>query len=101
MGLGTVAVVTPGSLVQATSRGLASAGVDHQVASARSDLGAGVTVLPVEAVKGLEFGAVVVVEPARLVLEAAQGLRSLFVALTRPTQRLALVHAEPLPEPLR
>ncbi len=101
VGLGTVAVVTPGSLVQATSRGLASAGVDHQVASARSDLGAGVTVLPVEAVKGLEFDAVVVVEPARLVLEAAQGLRSLFVALTRPTQRLALVHAEPLPEPLR
>ena len=43
----------------------------------------------------------VVVEPALLVREAAQGLRSLFVALTRPTQRLALVHAEPLPEPLR
>jgi len=99
--MGTVAVVAPRSLIPAISAGLASAGVAHQVASARSDLGSGVTVLPVEAVKGLEFDAVVVVEPARLVREAPQGLRSLFVALTRPTQRLALVHAEPLPEPLR
>jgi len=49
----------------------------------RSNLGSGITVLPVEAVKGLEFDAVVVVEPAQLVLEAAKGLRSLFVALTR------------------
>jgi len=101
VGAGTVAVVVPRSLVDATSEGLSAAGVAHQVASVRSDLSTGVTVLPVDAVKGLEFDAVVVVEPARVVREAAQGLRSLFVALTRPTQRLALVHAEPLPEPLR
>jgi hypothetical protein len=98
---GTVAVVVPPSLVQITSDGLTAAGVDHQVASVRSDLASGVTVLPVTAVKGLEFDAVVVIEPAKLVQEAAQGLRSLFVALTRPTQRLALVHSAPLPEPLR
>jgi len=98
---GTVAVIVPPSLVSAVSAGLTGAGVEHQVASVRSDLGPGVTVLPVEAAKGLEFNAVVVVEPAQLVREAAQGLRSLFVALTRPTERLALVHAEPLPEPLR
>ena len=98
---GSVAVVVPRSLVGATSAGLTAAGIGHQVASVRSDLGSGITVLPVEAVKGLEFDAVVVVEPAQLVREAAQGLRSLFVALTRATQRLALVHAESLPEPLR
>jgi DNA helicase IV len=101
VGAGTVAVVTPGSLVAPVSEALVAAGLDHQVASVRSDLSTGVTVLPVEAVKGLEFDAVVVVEPARIVRENAQGLRSLFVALTRPTQRLALVHAEPLPDPLR
>ena len=50
--------------------------------------------------KGLEFDGVVVVEPARIVEEAPQGLRALFVALTRPTQRLTIVHAEPLPESL-
>ena len=98
---GSLAVVVPRSLVGATSAGLTAAGIAHQVASVRSDLGSGITVLPVEAVKGLEFDAVVVVEPAQLVREAAQGLRSLFVALTRATQRLALVHIEPLPEPLR
>ncbi len=97
---GTVAVVVPRSLISATSGALAAGGVAHQVASVRSDLTVGVTILPVEAVKGLEFDAVVVIEPARLVRESAQGLRSLFVALTRPTQRLALVHSEPLPEPL-
>ncbi len=71
------------------------------MASIRSDLSSGVTVLPVDAVKGLEFDAVVVVEPARIVAESPQGLRSLYVALTRPTQRLAVVHADPLPETLR
>jgi DNA helicase IV len=40
------------------------------------------------------------VEPARVIAESAQGLRALYVALTRTTRRLALVHAEPLPEAL-
>jgi DNA helicase IV len=52
-------------------------------------------------VKGLELDSVIVVEPARIVSEEPQGLRSLYVALTRATQRLAVVHAEPLPEMLR
>jgi DNA helicase IV len=101
VGSGTVAVVAPRTLVAASSDALHRAGIAHQVASVRSDLSSGVTVLPVSAVKGLEFDAVVVVEPAQIVRESPQGLRSLFVAMTRPTQRLALVHAEPLPEPLR
>jgi hypothetical protein len=44
----------------------------------------------------------VVVEPAQLVDEAAsgQGLRELYVALTRPTKTLVVVHSRPLPEPL-
>jgi DNA helicase IV len=53
--------------------------------------------------KGLEFDHVVVVEPARIVADAggARGLRELYVALTRPTKTLVVVHAEPLPEPLQ
>jgi hypothetical protein len=49
--------------------------------------------------KGLEFDHVVVVEPARIVAEApgTRGLRELYVALTRPTKTLVVVHAEPLP----
>jgi DNA helicase IV len=52
--------------------------------------------------KGMEFDHVVVVEPALIVAEAAegQGLRELYVALTRPTTTLVVVHALPLPQEL-
>ncbi|QYN40474.1 AAA family ATPase [Pseudonocardia sp. DSM 110487] len=61
------------------------------------DLTAPVVVLPVSAAKGLEFDAVVVVEPVELLAESPRGQGDLYVALTRATQRLAVVHAEPLP----
>ena len=38
----------------------------------------------------------VVVEPA-LIAEGETGLRELYVALTRPTRTLVVVHAHPLP----
>jgi DNA helicase IV len=49
--------------------------------------------------KGLEFDHVVVVEPA-LIAASPQGLRELYVALTRPTKTLVVVHARPLPAEL-
>lgn len=52
------------------------------------------------AVKGLEFDAVVVVEPADIV-ELDAGLRHLYVAMTRAVQHLGIVHARPLPALLR
>jgi DNA helicase IV len=53
--------------------------------------------------KGMEFDHVIVVEPAQIVEEAVegQGLRELYVALTRPTTTLVLVHSRPLPPELR
>jgi DNA helicase IV len=60
-----------------------------------------VTVVAPTAVKGLEFDAVVVVEPAAIAGDDARGLRLLYVALTRPIQHLSIVHAEPLPALLR
>jgi DNA helicase IV len=51
--------------------------------------------------KGLEFDHVVVVEPALIVEEGGgSGLRELYVALTRPTKTLVVVHARPLPDAL-
>lgn len=50
-------------------------------------------------VKGLEFDSVVVVEPARF-LDEPNGLSLLYVALTRSTDRLAVVHERPLPDVL-
>ncbi|MEL7158907.1 MAG: ATP-binding domain-containing protein [Actinomycetota bacterium] len=46
--------------------------------------------------KGLEFDSVVVVEPARF-LDEPNGLSLLYVALTRATARLTIVHQRPLP----
>jgi DNA helicase IV len=69
--------------------------------------------LPADETNGLEFDSVVVVEPALVAavgdepagegppVATTTGLRTLYVALTRPTRRLAVVHAEPLPVELQ
>ena len=100
VGAGNLAVVTPASLFETVADALDDAGLTVGRAM-REGLDETITVVPVGMVKGLELDAVVVVEPARIVREESQGLRALYVALTRATRRLALVHAEPLPEPLR
>jgi DNA helicase IV len=79
----TVGVVVPPALRPA---------VDKEV-----DGLAGATVLAPPDAKGLEFDAVVVVEPAELAGSTARGLRLLYVALTRAVQELVVVHARPLP----
>ncbi len=62
------------------------------------ELAIGRPLAPVKA-KGLEFDAVVVVEPARF-LDEPGGLSLLYVALTRSTNRLTIVHRRPLPDVL-
>jgi DNA helicase IV len=99
VGEGNVAIVVPDSMLGAVAAGLRAAGVDFGEA-ARRGLEAQVNLVPVRLVKGLELDSVIVVEPSRIVAEEPQGLRALYVALTRSTQRLAVVHAEPLPEAL-
>jgi DNA helicase IV len=86
---GLLAVVAPASL---RGDGAASLFDDSRVA-----------VLTPREAKGMEFDHVIVVEPAQIVAEAVegQGLRELYVALTRPTTTLVVVHAEPLPQELR
>jgi superfamily I DNA/RNA helicase len=62
-----------------------------------------IAVLTPREAKGMEFDHVIVVEPALILEEAVegQGLRELYVALTRPTTTLVLVHAKPLPRELQ
>ena len=97
---GSVAVIAPQTLVDAVAEALDAAGIDYGRA-VRHGLEAQVTLVPISLVKGLELDAAVVVEPAAIVEEEAQGLRALYVAITRATKRLAVVHAAPLPECLR
>jgi DNA helicase IV len=50
--------------------------------------------------KGLEFDAVLVVEPERILADGPRGTAELYVALTRATQRLGVLHQGPLPQAL-
>jgi DNA helicase IV len=59
-----------------------------------------VAVLAVKAAKGLEFDSVVLVEPGEIVAESDRGLSDLYVALTRTTRRLGVVHSDALPSEL-
>nr|MBA3803207.1 ATP-binding domain-containing protein [Acidimicrobiia bacterium] len=97
---GNIAVVVADVDVDEMSTALSAAGVAHGHA-ARNGLDDAVTVVPVSIAKGLELDGVVVVEPADIVASQATGLRALYVALTRSTQRLTVVHAASLPDALQ
>lgn len=96
---GNLAVVVPRSLREAAANALRAAGREFGEAT-RAGLQTQVALVPVQLVKGLEVDAVVVVEPARIVSEERQGMRALYVALTRATKRVGVLHAEPLPQAL-
>ncbi len=102
---GSLLVVSPAGFIDEIASLLEDAGVDYGRATAASRNATGalhprVTLAPVRLCKGLETDGVVVVEPAAMVDEEAQGLRALYVALTRATKRVAVVWSRPLPEPL-
>ncbi len=96
---GQVAVICPPSMIDDVCDALGAAGIAFGRAT-RNGLEHPVTVVEVGLVKGLEVDAAVVVEPALIVDEEAQGDRALYVALTRATKRLAVVHEHDLPPSL-
>jgi DNA helicase IV len=111
---GRVAVLGPAVMLPELARALSEAGLfptDPREPTGEG-LAAGLVLLPADETNGLEFDAVVVVEPALVAavgedvagegppVATTRGLRTLYVALTRPTRRLAIVHADPLPVPL-
>jgi DNA helicase IV len=62
-----------------------------------STLNVDALLLPPRATKGLEFDGVIIVDPGTMMAGPA-GSAELYVALTRATQRLGIVHTEPLPK---
>jgi DNA helicase IV len=83
---GTVGVIGPQALLPMLTEALTAAGV---LPSGR------VRVIGPTESKGLEYDAVLVVDPDQIVATAPGGVRALYVALTRPTQRLVTLDAAP------
>jgi DNA helicase IV len=51
--------------------------------------------------KGLEFDRVVLADPSGIIGQSENGGHDLYVAITRATHRLTVVHPDPLPPSLR
>jgi superfamily I DNA/RNA helicase len=59
-----------------------------------------IVVLSVAQAKGLEFDLVLVADPDRILADSPRGGGDLYVALTRATQRLGVLHSGELPSVL-
>lgn len=94
-GAGRVAVLAPTARLAALRERLdVRDGGDERGAA---DLETPVVVSDVAAAKGLEFDAVVLVDPAGVLAASPRGLGDLYVALTRATRSLVVVHCGDLP----
>ncbi|MGW1344354.1 HelD family protein [Kribbella sp. NPDC002412] len=101
-GEGSVAVIAADDQVEALRDALAAAGLEPGLLGEAEDTmdTARLVCVPATLAKGLEFDAVVVAEPARIVAAEPRGLHRLYVVLTRAVSRLQIVHAAPLPTAL-
>lgn len=96
---GNVAVLAPAGLVDELNEAVGSGPINGSGADG-PDLDDMVVVLTVSQAKGLEFDSVLIVDPAQILADSQHGLSELYVALTRATQRLGVLHPGPLPEVL-
>ncbi|WP_287933295.1 AAA family ATPase [Arthrobacter sp.] len=94
---GLVAVIAPRGMVAETAAALRAV-YGHRVGHGAGSVEQDIVVIDPHEAKGLEFDGVVIVEPAALLAGAGGRVGDLYVAMTRPTQRLRLIAAEPLPE---
>jgi DNA helicase IV len=98
-GDGKLAVIVPDALAGPLGSAV-SAALPGTAIGADPDLASPVVVLTVKQAKGLEFDCVLIADPARLLAESPRGLNDLYVALTRATQQVGVVHPGRLPDVL-
>ncbi|QTE30642.1 AAA family ATPase [Pengzhenrongella sicca] len=91
---GRLAVIAPAGRLAAIRAALDAAGLAEAIGSGLATLDSRLTVLTPREAKGLEFDIVVLVEPAEV---GATNAGDLYVAMTRPTRQLRVVHAARLP----
>jgi DNA helicase IV len=99
-GDGKLAVIVPTARL-AEFGAVVSEALPGAALGADPDLTSQVVVLTVRQAKGLEFDCVLIADPAGLLADSPRGMNDLYVALTRATQQLGVVHVGPLPEVLR
>jgi DNA helicase IV len=96
-----VGVVCPDERRPEVAEAFRKSGLSWQDAN-KGSLGASINLVSPVASKGLEFDAVVIVDPQLIVEAGPEGFRMLYVAMTRTTKYLDIVHPEgALPAPLR
>jgi DNA helicase IV len=95
-GEGKLAVIVPDELADELGSVVAAA-LPGTAIGADPDLTSPAVVLTVRQAKGLEFDCVLIAEPGRLLAASPRGLNDLYVALTRATQQVGIVHAGELP----
>jgi hypothetical protein len=100
IGDGKLAVLVPEARVEELRRHLAAL---PGVAPERgpSALDAKTALLTVPESKGLEFDSVLIIDPARILTDSPRGPADLYVALTRTTQHLGVIHPGDLPAVLK
>jgi DNA helicase IV len=97
LGRGRLVVVAPEDVATILRAYLLDALPSDTIGRGRTALDSPVVVLTVHEVKGLEFDSVVLVEPASILKASPRGANDLYVALTRPTQRLRVLTSGDLP----
>jgi len=100
LGSGTLAVISPDRYVDPLTQSFNASGIEHGLVY-EGALSNQVTLVPVGLVKGLELDVAIVVEPNEIINGERNGIRSLYVALTRATRRLIIIHSEDLPAALQ
>jgi DNA helicase IV len=97
---GSIGIVCADASVAEVAALLTGAGMPAAVLTDDGDDAARVAVVPATLAKGLEFDAVVVVDPAAIVAAEPRGLHRLYVVLTRAVSTLVVLHRDDLPTPL-
>ncbi|MFI7537937.1 HelD family protein [Streptosporangium sp. NPDC049376] len=95
-GTGSVAVITPREDLARLAEAVRAAVPDASWGR-EPDLERRVVVLTARQSKGLEFDSVVLADPQAVLDGSSHGLNDLYVALTRATERLAVLHPGPVP----
>ncbi|RSM52811.1 helicase [Actinoplanes sp. ATCC 53533] len=96
---GRVGILVPAGLAESLGRELTAA-IPEAAVGEQPDLLNHIVLMTVRQAKGLEFDSVIVVQPDEIIAESPRGLSDLYVAVTRATRRLGVLHTTDLPKVL-